>query len=86
MGNFAKPVDDFDLINRVNGRRKTAVHTEDLVVDDHAQGQEIKHVGEVVPDISTPIFPCALRIKSVGLSNAARLMVATDEMNTMRVS
>lgn len=86
MGDFAKPVDDFDLINRVDRRRKTAVNAEDLVVDDHAQGKEIEHVGEIVPDIGIAVFACTLRIKSIGLSYAARLVVAADEMNAMGVS
>ena len=57
-----------------------------LVVDDHAQGKKIEHVGEVVPNIGIAVFSCALRVKSVRLSNASRLMVAADEMNAMGVS
>ena len=57
-----------------------------LVVDDHAQRKKIEHVGEVVPDIGIAVFSCTLRVKSVRLSNAARLMVAADEMNAMGVS
>lgn len=59
---------------------------EDLVVDDHAQGKEIEHVGEIVPDIGVAVFSCTLRVKAIGLSNAARLVVAADEMNAMGVS
>jgi hypothetical protein len=62
------------------------VDAEYLVVDHHAQGKEIEHVGEIVPDISIAVFSCTLRVKSIGLSNAARLMVAADEVNAMGVS
>ena len=57
-----------------------------LVVDDHAQSKEIEHVGEIVPDICIAVFACTLRVKSIGLRNTSRLMIAADEMNTMGVS
>ena len=57
MGNFAKPVDDFDLINRVNRRRKTAVHTEDFLVDDGGHGQAVEAISEGFPkfDVVPPL-------------------------------
>ncbi len=71
VGDFSKSVDDLDLIDGMNGWRQTAMHAEDLVVDDHTQGQKIEHVGKVVPDIGVSIFPCTLSIKTVGLGNAS---------------
>ena len=62
------------------------MYAEYLVVDDHAQGKEIEHVGEIVPDIGIAVFSRTLCVKSVRLSNASRLMVAADEMNAMGVS
>jgi hypothetical protein len=52
-------------------RRKAAMDTEDLIVDDHAQGKEIKHVGEVMPYICIAIFACAFSVKTVRLSDAS---------------
>ena len=34
----------------------TSVHTENLIVNHHAQGKKVKHVGEIVPDVSVPIL------------------------------
>lgn len=39
--------------------------TEYLVVDDHAERQKIKHVGEMMPDIGIAVFPRALGIESI---------------------
>lgn len=41
------------------------MHAEDLVVDHDAQGEEVKHVGEVVPDVGIAVFPRTLSVKSV---------------------
>lgn len=62
------------------------MHAEDLVVDHDAQGEEVEHVGEIVPDISVAVFSGTLSIKSVGLGYAAGFMVSSDEMDTLRVS
>jgi len=62
------------------------VHAEDLVVDHDAQGEEVEHVGEVVPDIGVAVFSCTLSIEPVRLGNAAGFMVPTDKMDTLGVS
>lgn len=62
------------------------MNTEDLIVDNHTQSEEVKHVGEVMPDVRISIFPCAFRIESIRLRNATRLMVSTNKMNTLGVS
>jgi hypothetical protein len=41
------------------------MHAEYLVVDDHAQREEVKHVGEVVPDIGIAILAGAFRIEAI---------------------
>ena len=60
--------------------------TEDLIVDNHTQGEEVKHVRKVMPDVRISIFPCAFRIKSIRLRNATRLVVPTNEMNALGIS
>lgn len=56
MRYLAKAINNFDLVDGVDGRGEAAMDAEDLVIDDHAQGKEIKHVGEIVPDIRITIF------------------------------
>lgn len=56
MRYLAKAINNFDLVDGVDGRGEAAMDAEDLVIDDHAQGKEIEHVGEIVPDIRITIF------------------------------
>ena len=36
---------------------RTAVYTDDAVVDDHAQREEVEHVGKVGPHMRCAVFP-----------------------------
>ena len=86
MWYLAEAIDDFDLIDRVYRWRKAAVDTEDLVVDDDTQCEEIKHVRKIMPDICVSVFPRALGVEAVRLCDSARLMVAANQMDAIRVS
>lgn len=39
--------------------------TEDLIVDDDAQGKEIEHVRKMVPDLGGAVLARAFRVKPV---------------------
>lgn len=41
------------------------MHAEDLVIDDDTQSEEIKHIGEIMPDIGIAIFSSAFRVETV---------------------
>lgn len=56
MRYLAKAINNFDLVDGVDGRGEAAMDTENLVIDDHTKGKEIEHVGEIVPDIRITIF------------------------------
>lgn len=85
VGDLAEPVDDLDLVDGVDRGRQAAVHAEDLVVDDDRQGQEVEHVGEVVPHVGVAVLARALGVEAVGLRHAARLVVAADQVHAVRV-
>ena len=57
------------------------MHAEDLVVDDDREGEEVEHVGEVVPDVRVAVFAVAFGVEAVGLGDAAGLVVAADEVH-----
>lgn len=86
MWYLAEPVDDLDLVNRMNGRRQAAVDTEDLVIYNNAQSKKIEHVGEVVPDIGVAVFSSALGVETVRLRHTSRFMVSSDQMDSFGVS
>lgn len=62
------------------------MHTEYLVIDHYTEGEEVEHVCEVVPDIGISVLASALGVETVRLRDTARLMVTTDQMDTLRVT
>ena len=62
------------------------MHAEDLVVDHDAQGEEVEHVGKIVPDVGIAVFSGTLGVEPVRLGHAAGFMVSTDEMDALGVS
>lgn len=59
---------------------------EDLIVDDAGEGQVIEHVGEVMPYCRVAVFARAFGVEAVGLGDAARFVVASDEVDALRVA
>ena len=57
------------------------MNAEDLVVDHHAECQEVEHVGEIVPDVGVAVFPGTFSIEPVGLGYAAGFVVSSDEVD-----
>ena len=57
-----------------------------LVVDDHAEGQKVKHVGKVVPDVGVAVLARALGVEAVRLRHASRLVVSSDQSDAVGVS
>src|SRR3954467_2908948 len=59
------PVQSTDVIKRVNARRETSVETEDLVVNERGERQEVEQVCEVLPDVGVAVFAQALVVEAV---------------------
>lgn len=59
---------------------------EDLVVDDDAEGEEVEHVREVVPDVGVAVFAIAFGVEAVGLGDATRFVVAADQVYAVGVA
>jgi hypothetical protein len=62
------------------------MYAEYLVVDDDGEGEIVKHVCEVVPDVRVAVLARALSVEAVGLRYAARFVVAADEVHAVRVA
>ena len=86
MGDFAETINNLNLVDAVNRRREAAVHTEDLVVDDDAKGEEVEEVGEVMPHICSAVLALAFSVEAVGLGHATRFVVAADQGYAARVA
>ena len=53
------------------------------IIDDHAQGQEIEHIGKILPDDRRPVLPYTFRIESVSLSEITGI---TDQRNKISLN
>ena len=65
MWYLAKSVDYFDLIQGVDGGRQAAVNTENLVIDDDAEGEKIEHICEIVPYVGVSVFARAFGVEAI---------------------
>ena len=55
------------------------MHTKDLVIDDHAEGEKVKEISEVVPDVGRAVLALALRVEAIGLRDAACFVVSANQ-------
>ena len=62
------------------------MHAEDLVVDHDAEGQEIEHIREIVPDIGVAVLAGAFCVETVRLGDAAGFMISANQVDTLGVS
>lgn len=86
MRDFAKAVDNLDLVYAVDAGRETTVYAEDLVVDDAGKGEVVEHVGKVVPDGWIAIFATAFGVEAIRLRDSTRFVVAADQMHALWIA
>lgn len=70
-----QPVQGPDVVQSVNAGGEAAVQTEDLAVHQRREGQVVKQVSEVFPHVGVSVFPQALVIETIDLSDLTALMV-----------
>ncbi len=73
------------FIQSRDGRRKTAVHTEDATVHKGADRKKIEHVDTLLPDVGSAVLPHALVIKTIHLGDLPALVVSTKKRNAVWV-
>ena len=62
------------------------MQTEDLVLNYRCEGQVVEQICEVLPDVRVAIFAEALVVESIDLSDLTRLVIASDQSDTLRVT
>lgn len=62
------------------------METEYLVVDESGEGQEVKEISEVFPDIRVTVFPQTLVVETVHLGDLTRFVVAAEDGDTLRIT
>ena len=65
MGRLLHSIELANLVQGVDTWRETTVETEDLVFNDSRQGQVVKKLSELLPDVGVTILAQALVIESV---------------------
>ena len=86
MGHLLLPVDRLDLVECVDVWTEAAVHAENLLVHDGRQGQEVHNLRAVAPHVDRAILAHALVIKPVHLRDLARLVIAPDQCDILRIA
>jgi len=76
MRHLLQPVQGPDMVQSVNAGGEAAVQTEDLAVHQRREGQVVKQVREVFPNVCVSVFSQALVIETIDLSDLTALMVA----------
>ena len=86
MWNLSESVDNLNLVNAVDAWTEPSVDTEDTIVDDTGEREIVEHVGEMVPHGCVAVLSTALGIEAVGLRDASRFVVASDQVDPVGVS
>ena len=58
---------------------------EELILDDSSEREEVKELGETFPDIRVSVFSAALIVEAINLGNLPRLMVASQDGDSIFV-
>lgn len=86
VGNLLDPVESTNVVECVDAGRQTSMQTKDLVVDKRCKRQVVEQVGKVLPNIGVAVFAKALVVEAVHLCDLARLVVSTEDGDTLRVT
>ena len=74
------------LINRViDAWTEPAVHAENAVINDRSQRHVVEYISTISPHIQRSVFPQALIVEAVDLSDLSAFVVSSDEGNKIRV-
>ena len=85
MRNFHKAVKLTNLVQSVNAGRETSMQAEDVVLNNGSQWQKVKERCKILPDFSVAILAKAFIVEAIDLSNLLRLMVSTQNGDTVGV-
>ena len=86
MGNLLLAVNGSDFIECRDGRRKTSMHAENFVIDDSCEGEVVENFSTVAPDVDRAVLAEAFIVESVNLGDLTRLVVTSDQSDTLWVA
>ena len=74
-----------DVVQGFNAGGQSSVKAEELILDDSSEREEVKELGETFPDIRVSVFSAALIVKAINLGNLPRLVVASQDGDSIFV-
>jgi len=83
VGDISGTHDATNLFHRVEVRRKPSVHTEDLLINNSANGKAVEAVSEGLPQLNV-VAALALVVETVDSVNGSTLVVATKNEEVLR--
>jgi hypothetical protein len=86
VGNLLDTVQSSDVVQSVDAGRETTMKTENLVIDQGSEGEVVKEVGEILPDISVSVFAKTFVVETVDLGDLTGLVVSSEDGDSLRVS
>jgi hypothetical protein len=85
MRNLLGTSNDTDLINSANLRAQTTMNAKNFTINNGGEDKEIENLAARLPDRRIAVLLLALFVETVDLSDLARLVVATDEGDLVRI-
>ena len=83
--NLLGPCDNTDLIQGADLWTQSAVHTEDLSVDDRSQSQKIKDLAAGFPDGGVAILLLTLLVETVDMRDLPRFVISAYEGDSVGI-
>lgn len=80
------PIEGPNIVESVDRGTQTTVKAENLVFDKSGEGEVVKEIGEIFPDIGVAVFAQTFVVKSIDLCNLAGFVVSTENSDTLGVT
>lgn len=86
MGHFLDTIEGSNVVESIDAGRQTSVEAEYLVVNQSSERKIVEKISEELPDVGVAVFAQALIVEAVDLCDLARLVVASQDSDALRVS
>ena len=83
--NLLHSLNVLDVIDVLDGRRQAAMHCKDLVINNRADRQIVKHISEHGPDSRITILLLALELEPINCSDLPCFVVSANQANAVWV-
>ena len=79
MWNFLKSIKTLYLLDRLDERRETSMHSKYILANNRSNRKEVEKVCKKLPNYSITIFVLTFHIEAIILCDCSQLMIASDK-------